>query len=348
MDFLKVLCILFSRLHNEKTPSAAFHLLRGKRSGQMMQDVAYYEVHSFFGILPKLPKEVFDDGVHELLEKKYITIDEQSILQVTPKGEEFVRSARTLYFNGWNYRGREEVFFARLSLIVQTLSHFKEGVKNFMPVQRDPDIQQFVKSFLRHHPIQAQAFSLQLKDELQLALNECQMDKVQKMILTHRLIGFQTTGWTWNQLSEQLAMPSINVKLYYIESLHMLLETILAHQNYPLLKKIAHQIKIEDHLNYSTQRTKVLFDQGCTLEEISAIRQLKLSTIEDHIVEIALDNEHFPFEKFVSKEESIHVQKKATELETKRLRRLKEFFPQLSYFQLRLILSVPMKGVEVK
>lgn len=72
MDFLKVLCILFSRLHNEKTPSAAFHLLRGKRSGQMMQDVAYYEVHSFFGILPKLPKEVFDDGVHELLEKSIL------------------------------------------------------------------------------------------------------------------------------------------------------------------------------------------------------------------------------------------------------------------------------------
>lgn len=343
-----ILCLLFKQLNNEKSPAAAFHLLRGKRSGQMMQDVAYYNVHEFFGILPKLSKELFDDAVQELVNKQYIYIDKQMTLHVTPTGEEFLQSARTFYFNGWNYRGREEIFFARLSLIVQTLSHFREGVKTFMPVQRDHEIQQFVRSILRHYPIHERTFSIQLKDELQLALTESQLDENQKLIFTHRLVGFQTTGWTWNQLSEQLNMSPLNVKLYYIESLHMILTTILSKKNMPLLKQIAYQIKVEDHLNYSTQRTKALFDQGHSLEEIAAIRQLKLNTIEDHIVEMALDDEHFPFEQFVQKEDCMNVQQTVQELGTKRLRRLKESCPQLSYFQLRLILCLPMKGVGTK
>lgn len=348
MDFLKVLCLLFQKLNNEKSPSAAFYLLRGKRSGQMMQDVAYYEVHDFFGILPQLSKELFDDTVQKLLQKEYITIDKQSIVRLTHQGETFLQSVRTLHFNGWNYRGREEIFFARLSLVVQTLSHFQKGVKSFMPIQRDPDIQQFVKDFLRQHPIQEKEFSLQLKAEIQLAFNDSKLNDTQKIILTHRLVGFQLTGWTWKQLGEQLSMSPLTVKLYYIESLHMLLNTILSNEHVPLLKKLANQIKIVEHLNHSTQRTKVLFDQGYSLEDIATVRQLKLSTIEDHIVEIALDNEHFPFEQFVSRENCMQVQKKAQALSTKRLRRLKESFPQLSYFQIRLILGVPLKEREVK
>ncbi len=345
MDFSILLCSLFNHLGGEKTPYAGFHLLRGKRSGQMMQDVAYYGVHPFFGILPKLSKAHFDAAIKELEHKRLITIDEHSILHLTEEGKRLVQFARTSHFDGWNYRGREEIFFARLSLIVQTLSHFKEGVKQFMPVQREPEVQQFVKVFLRNYPIHDPTFSAQLKKELYEALEDSQVTDEQKGVFTHRLVGYQSTGWTWGQLGEQLAVSPLNVKLSYIESLHMLLNTIIGVERYPLLNRIAYQIKVENHLNDSTRRTKILFDQGCSLEEIAMIRQLKASTIEDHIVEIALDNKQFPFEKFVEIEDCLAVQKKSEVLETKRLRLLKESFPQLSYFQLRLILSVPSKGV---
>lgn len=344
MDFLIILCALFNRLGGEKTPSASFHLLRGKRSGQTMQDVAYYQVHSFFCLLPKLSKEQFDEAIDELEEKEYIEIDEHSILRLTATGKEFVQSAEVFHFDGWNYRGREELFFARLSLIVQTLSHFKEGVTQFMPIQREPGVQQFVKVFLRKFPIYDPAFSLRFKKELQLALEDSGMSDVQKVIFTHRLVGYQSTGWTWDQLGERLSLLPINVKLSHIESLHRLLNTITQSEKYPFLKEVAYEIKVDNYLNDSTRRTKVLFDKGYSIDKIAAMRQLKVSTIEDHIVEMALGYEQFPYEQFIGKEDSLAVQRKAEELATKRLRVLKESFPQLSYFQLRLILSAPVKG----
>lgn len=345
MDFLSVLCILFNRLNGEKTPAAAYHLLHGKRSGQMMQDVVYYNVHPFFSLLPKLSKEVFNEGVQALVCKKYIVIREDGILSVTTEGKSFVESVRSLYFDGWNYRGREEIFFARLSLIIQTLSHFKEGDTKFLPIQREWEIQQFARRFLHRHPIRNLTFSLQMKKEIEGVFKESQITEQQKVIFTHRLVGRGQTGWTWKQLGEQLSLDPFTVKLHYIESLHMLLNEITTVDHYPLLQEIAEQVKVENHLNGSTQRTKVLFEQGLTLEAIAQIRRLKESTIEDHFVEIALNDRQFPFQQFVSEEDCLHVHKKSKELATKRLRVLKEVFPHLSYFQLRLILSATTKGV---
>lgn len=348
MDFFSVLCILFTRLNDEKTPAAAYHLLRGKRSGQMMQDVVYYNVHPFFALLPKLSKEVFDEGVQALACKKYITIRKDGILSVTNEGKSFAQSVPKLYFDGWNYRGREEIFFARLSLIVQTLSHFKEGNLRFTPIQREWEIQQFVKVFLSRHPIRKLAFSLQLKKEIAGAFEESRMMEQQKIIFTHRLVGLGQTGWTWKQLGEQLSYDPLTVKLQYIESLHMLLNVITTVGKYPLLQEIAEQVKVENHLNDSTQQTKVLFEQGHTLQAIAQIRRLKESTIEDHFVEIALNDGQFPFHQFVREEDRLSVHKKSKELGTKRLRVLKESFPHLSYFQLRLILSAATKGVAIE
>lgn len=346
MKFTSLLCTIFSRLDGEKSVNAAYHLLRGKRSGQTIQDVQYYQLQMFFGILPKLSKTIFDDAIKEIEALDYIRIDHNDILHMTVKGQEVVQKVSPFYFNGWHYRGREEIFFARLSLIVQTLSHFRVGVKQFMPIHRNPEVQQFVKQFLRGYPIEEASFSNQFKKEFMAALERSGMENIQKTIMTYRLVGYGMTGWTWGQLGEQLNQSSLNVKLSFIESLHRLLQTIEQNDDFLLLKKIAIGIRVETLLTESTRKTKSYFDKGYTLEEISATRQLKLSTIEDHIVEMALNDEHFPLKQFVSLEDYRIVQEKSRALKTKRLRVLKETFPQLSYFQLRLILSLPTKGVE--
>lgn len=343
MNFSTLLCSLFSQLDGEKTVNAGYHLLRGKRSGQTIQDVKYYQLQMFFGILPKLSKEVFEEAIEELYALNYMVVDEKSILHLTEKGKALFLAARPYAFDGWHYRGREELFFARLSLIVQTLSHFRVGVKQFMPVQRDPDVQQFVKSILSNAPIQDALYAQRFKEELAEVLEKSAMETVQKKIFTYRLVGYQQNGWTWQQLGEQLNTSPINVKLTYIEGLHKLLHTIEKEPNGILLKQIAKGIKVEVLLTESTRRTQTYFDRGYTLEEIAISRQLKVSTIEDHIVEIALNDANFPLERFVERAAYKLVQQKSAALGTKRLRSLKEAFPQLTYFQLRLILSMPMK-----
>ena len=54
MNLSSLLLFIISRLDGERTIYAGLHLLRGKRSGQTLQDVEYYNLKPLFGILPKL------------------------------------------------------------------------------------------------------------------------------------------------------------------------------------------------------------------------------------------------------------------------------------------------------
>ena len=60
-------------LDGERTIYAGFHLLRGKRSGQTLQDVEYYGLKAFFGIVPKLTVERFDEAAKLLRDWGFIS-----------------------------------------------------------------------------------------------------------------------------------------------------------------------------------------------------------------------------------------------------------------------------------
>jgi uncharacterized protein YpbB len=343
LDLSFLLLTIISRLDGERSIYAGLHLLRGKRSGQTLQDVEYYSLKGYFCILPKLQIEVFDEAVAQLIEAQYISINED-VVYLTEKGKEVHHTLPDYQFNGWDYRGREHVFFSRLSLIVQTLSYFRAGVKSFMPMQNDYDIQLFVKELLLKPGRLDEAFSTELFQELHQSIERSGMTDDQKVILVHRLGGYNKTGWTWKQLSDEMAIKPFTLSLYYIESLHMLLQTISQSSQYPILTGIIKNIKVSTYLTESTSKTKELFERGMSMKEISRLRQLKMSTIEDHFVEISNNDQSFPMEEFVSSIDIDAVVAKSKELGTKRLRLLKEQFPSLTYFQLRLILGAGAKG----
>ena len=75
MNLSSILLSIISRIDGERTIYAGLHLLRGKRSGQTLQDVEYYGLKSFFGILPKLTVERFDEAAKELMNLGIYSID---------------------------------------------------------------------------------------------------------------------------------------------------------------------------------------------------------------------------------------------------------------------------------
>src|SRR5699024_1151849 len=98
--------------------------------------------------------------------------------------------------------------------------------------------------------------------------------------------------------------------------------------------------KVDTYLTQSAERTRKLFERGYTVEQISSLRNLKLSTIEDHFIEMAANVESFPYEEFVTNEQIDQVWRHVEQMQTKRLRVLKEQCPELTYFQLRLIIII--------
>lgn len=339
MNLSSILLTIISRIDGERKIYAGLHLLRGKRSGQTLQDVEYYGLKDFFGILPKLSTEQFNKVAQQLTDQQLIVTMNDSFVKLTEQGRSEVAKIPSYQFNGWDYRGREMIFLGRLSLTVQTLSNFKAGEKTFMPVQKERDIQDFVKSFLHNKPIGDPAFSRLVGKELRVCFTRSGIDDIQKQIVTYRLSGFGLSGWTWDQLSNTLKRNPFDIRLLFIEAIHMLLADIMNSSDLPLLRKLAENVKVSTYLTDSSVKTKQLFKRGLSIEDIVNVRKLKKSTIEDHFVEMSINDLEFPLTDFVSEEDIAAVIEKVSELGTRRLRVLKSEFESLSYFQLRLILG---------
>jgi uncharacterized protein YpbB len=75
------------------------------------------------------------------------------------------------------------------------------------------------------------------------------------------------------------------------------------------------------------------------VEQISRIRNLKRSTIEDHIVEIALHIKNFDLAAYVPKDKEKRILEAAKETSAKKLKLIREYAEDASYFEIRLVLA---------
>lgn len=315
-------------------------MLRGKKSGQTIQDVGIYSIHAYFSLLPKLTRAQFMLQVENFVQQGYIELKEDGYYQLTAHGQAAVPTSIPIFFDGWHYRGNEHIFFARLSLIIQALSYATAAIKAFTPIEREERIQHFARLYLVRHQYKAGALQAILLQELLALLEESNLTDQQKEIIVSRLTGYELPGLTWRQLAMQMNLAEIDIQLLYISALHQMLTHIA---KYPYLAEIAHNVRLEQPITDSASHTAHLFTQGYTIAQIAQKRQLKISTIEDHIVEIAMNREMFDIRHFVTEEERRQVIEAVAMYKTKKLKVLRERLPHLSYFQLRLILA---KGSE--
>ena len=59
-------------------------------------------------------------------------------------------------------------------------------------------------------------FSNQLFEELHHSIEQSEMNDIQKTIFVHRLGGYNNTGWTWKQLSDEMNItPFTLIVVFY-------------------------------------------------------------------------------------------------------------------------------------
>lgn len=333
--FRQILLHILSILNNERTVSSAYHLLKGKRSGQTIQDVGMYKLHQYFGILPKLDRAFFNEEIGKLVEEQFINVQEDGFYSIS---NSFEVEPPSLYLNGWKYRGNEHIFFGRLSLVVETMSHVKHHIKYFAPVEKRHDVLLFVRQFLATYPFQQVSFRKALSSELEQVLSGESFQEMQRELLVNRLTGVDVAGMTWGQLAQRYELAQMDIYLYYISGLHLMLREI-SERDVPILKSIAKNTEVTIPLTDSTKVTAQYLEKGYSIEQIANMRRLKTSTIEDHIVEMAMNIPSFSITPFMQQEDLNAILDASTTYATKKLRVLKEVLPQYSYFQLRLALA---------
>ncbi|TAA72525.1 helix-turn-helix domain-containing protein [Planococcus salinarum] len=335
MLFEDILIKILNAVDGERTISSPYHLVKGKKSGQTLQDIGYYKLYPFFGLLPRLQKKDYDQAVQNLFDKGMIVIDGQ-VVRVTEKSRS-QNSGPTL-LNGWKFRGNERLFMSRLSLIVQTLSHIHQNSRVFDPVVIAEDTQRWVKAYLQRIDYRNVENCRKFKNEIAGSLAAVEVADQQKMVVLQRLSGYKLGGMTWEQISRQNGYGIIDVQLQAIETLHGWMQTVEA-GSFPMLQDLLEGVIQQSSLTETAKRTESYFKSGRTLEEIAALRGLKTSTIEDHFVELAMNDPSFDIFAFMEKPRLDKITTVSQDQKTKRLRDIKEKVPEATYFQIRLALA---------
>ncbi|WP_391208924.1 helix-turn-helix domain-containing protein [Psychrobacillus sp. L4] len=337
MYFHQLLLLIIHKFHGERSSTAPFYLLKGKKSGQTIQDVTYFNLHPFFSLYPKLSKEEYDVEVSKLLSNEYIEIKESSI-SLTEKGVLQMNSMHKPLYNGWLYRGNELIFWGRVELVVQTLSNFQADEKRFVPNQKNQAIQQFVKLYLLARNFQDSIFVIEFKKQLEQLLYSPIFEDIHRELFVYRLSGMDKSGMTWEQLARYYNKSILDVKFIFIECLHIAL-TAITKEKYSHLYALTYDIEVMTPLTDSAMKTYRIWEKGYTINEIAEMRFLKINTIEDHIIEIVSIKHDFPITSFINEEQVQKVLQTSKELQTKKLKRIREKFPELSFFQIRLALT---------
>mgnify|MGYP001953485999 CR=1 FL=1 len=333
-----------NRIQGERSVYAIYHILKGKKSSQTIQDCRLFQLEFLFNCYRSLIRQELDNHIELLLaanEIEPVQIEKKHFVLTLNGSQALERWEEELglppHLNGALYSSYEEIFWKRLSLAFQVLSNLAHDCNQFIPITREERILAWVKKWLKQQTSLPSTIN-HFYQELYELLN--QLDDPQAPIFVHKLTGYRRIGKTMIQLSEFFQINSLYVQLSFLSSLHYLIGNVLQKKNkYPILFSFISDCAKGTSFTDSTAKTYSLLSKGYTIEEIAAMRKLKPNTIEDHIVEIALLEDHFPTRSFISPELEENIKRTAARLETKKLKLLKEKHPDASYFQIRLVLA---------
>jgi uncharacterized protein YpbB len=341
MNYFQLLILYcLNQLKGERSIYSIYHLLKGKRSSQTIQDAKLFNTFQLFGVLPTIHRNEIDDAVNKLYTLKMIRVNTDKSYTLTSYGEESLRSfILPGSLNGWRYGAISNVFWERLSLMIQSLSNLIHFQSRFIPIHRDPETHAWVKSFFKGIKINREQIGEKLYAELLDAFRD--LDEQRATIFVSKLTSHHRIGNTNEQLSDLYQLNTCEVAILFLSTLHHLL-TLIEEKgaNYPLLASMAKTDRKNISLSQSTEKTYELLNMGKSIDEIAKMRYLKRNTIEDHIVEIVLSDYLFDATYFITPEKYQIIKTCIQSMKTNQLKSIKQALSiQASYFEIRLVLA---------
>ena len=338
-----LICTILHEFNGERSIYGALHLLKGKKSAQTIQDGAFFNLLPYFGLFPTLTRQELEKEVDILIQTGQAVVGETDKVSLTKHGilelQQFHEKHRFLKdLQAWKYNASTEIVWLRICLFIQTITNVAAGIKGFYPITHHTDIQTWVKQQLVLETDRTNKLA-QISKQLTEFLSEC--TEVQALIFVHQLSGVKQIGLTRQQLSEHLKLSLEEVRIYHIATLHRLFAKLEEEPiSFSDLIFFMEGQRQELILTESARQTFTLLKEGHTIGSICEKRKLKKSTVEDHIVELAIQHPQFSIRPFVTTEMEEEIMYWANTLHTSRLREIKEKVTnEISYFMIRLVLA---------
>jgi uncharacterized protein YpbB len=339
-----VILYILAKFGSERSVSGIYHLLHGKKSSQTIQDGRFFNILFLFNTLNHISREEINDTINFLEKHHFIEKVRDEHFSLTIKGEKSLAEQLeampfSIYLDGWKYHHIGNMFWKRYSFMVQCLSNLVHDNHSFLPITRDWEIQTWVKERLPRERDSRIKLAELIYEETEILLGK--LEPIDASYFVLRLSSINKIGQTHEQCAAFLEIDENYARIRFQSALHHLIQEIdLADNNYFTLQSFITDLEQTYPLTASAKKTYELLVQGKSLDEISRLRKLRKNTIEDHVVELAINIPTFKISSFVNRETQQSIRDKIEQLETKRLKVIKDHLESdVSYFQIRLVMA---------
>lgn len=329
-----VLLLAIHRLKGERSERSLFHVLNGKRSATTLQDAFFYDLEPIFGLFPyakyEYEKLLTSFEKRGWMNRSSFTLTEAGKMLASPQ------AVSDLFDRlGGEQRDYATMTWKRLSLFIQTFMSLEHN-RTFYPVQADRLAERWVKQIVRTDR-DWRTLIHTFHKELEIALEE--IGDPYATAVVYRFTGAFETGYTYEQIAALLDVDARTARLYFLAGWHALLSILPEDAK---IRGFAHGLSNE-RMTFSARESYDLFSAGKTFSQVQSIRRLRTSTIEDHVVEMAMYLDEFPLEQFVPSKLVSEVEQLREE-DSWALKPVYEKIGELSYFQIRLVFARLKRG----
>lgn len=336
----------FSNIRAERSSAAIYHLITGKRSVQTIQDARLFCIEDFYRIHRKLTKDSFKNTVKQLIQQNLLETIDNALRDdhyvVTTKGEQWItenNDYKIYYFKGSLYSPYDQIFLSRLYLSIQTFSNTARDHYNFIPIIDEKNCEHWVKQLYKIVRGKEKVYLEKLYNEVEPLLGQFKVQDAE--LFVERLTAYFHYGKSIDQLATSYTMNYDDVLLSIHAIAHKIIDDINRDpKKYPILSYYIKEEMLEVTLSKSATRTYQLLKANRTIEEIAVRRQLKINTVYDHIVEIALNDQSFLIEPYIKNDQIIEIKAALQKVNGYKLKMIKDYVNEnITFFQIRLVIA---------
>lgn len=297
--FTDYVLLLFS-----PTPRRAkglFNVLRGRRTVSTLFAGLTAGCLELLDSWHGVPLEDFMAATAVLEENGQLVSTATGCWQLTPAGEQRQAKLRQTLYLPQAFQAFQTTdvrrFMAVSQLALQVVSELVHHDRHYYPVTTDPGIQVQVKRWLRQQP--KSELGGQVHAALTAFLTSLSVPDL-PTVFVQGLTGYQEPGLTNEQLAEQLGRQPLETGLMRTDAICQWINWLQQHQTTDPLWNLLAPLKQSSAISKSAWQTYQAFVKTNQLATIAQTRRLKLSTVREHLLEVAIWLPQFPFESVLS------------------------------------------------
>lgn len=281
--------------------STLAHLLRGKRTTSILMYGFFYNILAYFSLFPNLTEKEVKQIIQHLLEAHLLIELSPGVVQISQKGRKSLERHPMIEHRGINsfHYGRvDEGFMELLMFATQVVSEYCHRNRQYQPIESNGYKQYLIRRWFQALPKDRQVLGQGLYREWQLLISS--FPEAVRPFVVAALTGHGQIGLTVSQLADLRVVDPFEVGLVSKELCHVSIDQIIKAPNaFPYMNALYESID-KPRVNESALKSYQLFQKGYSLIEICHQRQLKESTVNDHLIEWAMMDETFDYNRVLA------------------------------------------------